>query len=280
MQITDTIPAFPKEVTIQKLKKYYEQYPEAFNEYFTYHCKATDLDSRLATAIKAYEDSMPSIVKVHKNIANYITEISKLYEDQYQINFPIQVYLIIGAFGSNAYTHRQIIPNITFALEKLSSEEDPLLVLIAHEFGHAAHNIITNQTQFEWKMMQWEHPYTWLLQEGAATHLSRKIIANKEPSIYFSHDLHGEAWLSFAQENSCKIIHQFYQDSNAENRSVYKEWFSITGGSNFGHSRLAYFIGDMLFQDFVQMYGEKGALLLWTKRDFIYLVDEWFKSRM
>ncbi|MFC7686426.1 hypothetical protein [Ureibacillus sp. GCM10028918] len=278
MKIIDTFPAFTKEATLERLRQYHENYPEIFNEYFSYHCKNTD--ERLHKAIEKYPNDWDSINKVHQSIEHLLEEIVQNYQTKYQLDFPITVNLIIGAYGTNAYTHREIIPDITFAMEKLSFEADPLRIIIAHEFGHVAHNILSDGHGMDWKTVHWNHPYIWLLQEGAATHFSKQIIPNLNESIYFSYNNAGDEWLQFAKDNKRGIISRFVKDINSGKSSmeVFKEWFSINGGSTFGYSRLAYFIADCFFQDRVNEIGELNTLLLWKNEDYFSVADAWLGS--
>jgi hypothetical protein len=187
----------------------------------------------------------------------------------YEVDFPVDVNLIVGGFGSNAFTYRQIIPNVTFALEKLSPVPDHLKAITAHEFGHAAHNIISNDAGMEWSKVDWNSPLTWLYQEGAATHFSRQTAKGMNESIYFSFDDEGEKWLQFFYKNEDKIISAFAVDVTTETPFVvFKEWFSINGGLKFGYSRLGYLIGDRFFQELIKRRGERGAIIAWKDADF------------
>ncbi|MEK3856301.1 hypothetical protein [Cytobacillus sp. FSL H8-0458] len=136
------------------MRSYYDKYPEIFKEYFAYHCK--DTEERHRRSIAKY--SMSAIDAVHVKIAPLIDEVAHNYSDRYQVSFPIDVNLIVGGYGSNAFTHRMIIPNITFALEKLSPETDHLKAIVAHEFGHVCHNIISNASGMDWTKIRWENP--------------------------------------------------------------------------------------------------------------------------
>jgi hypothetical protein len=182
----------------------------------------------------------------------------------------------VGGFGSNAYTYRQIIPNITFSLEKLSPEPDHLKAIVAHEFGHAAHNIISNEDGIDWTQVQWYSPLTWLNQEGAATHFSRRTAVDLHPSIYFSYDEKGYEWLTFSKANKNEIKKAFAEDYLALTPElVFREWFSINGGQKFGYSRLGYFIGDMFFQYQIENLGEIKAVTAWKERGFQEHVKQW-----
>ncbi|HLR36647.1 MAG TPA: hypothetical protein VK084_01270, partial [Chitinophagaceae bacterium] len=213
MKVMDTFSAFPEKRNLERLREYYEKYPEIFNTYFLHHCQ--DTDERLNKALERYNDDWKSIIKVHQSIKILLKDITNSYQIKYQLQFPNNVNLIIGAYGSNAYTHREIIPDITFAMERLSFKEEPLSVIIAHELGHAAHGIISENYQMDWKNIQWDHPYIWLLQEGAATHFSKQIVPNLKESIYFSYDLNGDGWLTFAKEHKQEIISNFANDLNS-----------------------------------------------------------------
>lgn len=276
MQVINTLEAFPINRTLDSLKEYYQKYPTVFDFYFQFHCKNTD--ERLSQALSKYPADWHSIEKVQSQIGTLIEKITQRYDGLYNLNFPICVYLIVGAYGSNGYTNHKVIPDITFALERLTYDQDPLQVLIAHEFGHAAHNIISNNNQMNWKRVQWGHPYTWLLQEGAATHFSRKIVPNIEESIYFSYKYGEDEWLKFARNNSGEIIESFTRDLQGEksNQDIFKEWFSINGGKTYGYTRLGYFIADSMFQDFVQRIGEVETLLLWKNDTFFQDIENYF----
>ncbi|QOR64958.1 hypothetical protein IM538_14020 [Cytobacillus suaedae] len=279
MKIIDTIPFFIHnyQPSLTFLRDYYNEYPEIFKEYFAYHCK--DTEERHHQSITKYSQAFPTIKKVHENIVPIIREIADEYNRIYQVSYPIEVNLIVGGFGSNAYSHRQIIPNITFALEKLSSETDHLRTIVAHEFGHAAHNILSNKARTDWKQVQWTSPLIWLYQEGVATHFSRMIATNLRPSIYFSFNDEGEDWLAFCESNKEKIKKAFVKDLTVENlQTLFREWFSINGGNRFGYSRLAYFLGDMLFQDLIRMKGERDAIISWKEQGFEEEIKSWLNQ--
>jgi len=276
MKIIDTVPFFMNnyEPTISFLRSYYADYPDIFAEYFPRHCK--DTEERHTASIQKYPHYFPSIKEVHKIIVPIIKEVTEEYSKQYQITFPIDVHLIVGGFGSNAYTHRQIIPNITFALEKLSPNPDHLRVIVAHEFGHAAQNILTDQAGMDWTKAQWTSPLNWFYREGVATYFSRKTAPGLHPSIYFSYNDEGHEWLAFANKHSGEIKRAFADDyQSLETPSLYQEWFSINGGEKFGHNRLAYFIGDLFFQEEITRLGEMNAIIAWKEADFEEHIKQW-----
>lgn len=276
MKIFDTIPFFINnyQPSLTFLRSYYNEYPEIFKEYFAYHCK--DTEERHNNSISKYPQTISTIKHVYENIVPIIEEVTDEYSRIYHITYPLEVNLIVGGFGSNAYTHRQIIPNITFALEKLSPEYDHLRTIVAHEFGHATHNIISNEARTDWKQVPWNSPLTWLYQEGAATHFSRRTAPNLHPSIYFTYNEEGYDWLKFCESNKQEIKMAFGRDLLIANpQSLFREWFSINGGNRFGYSRLAYFIGDMLFQHLIKIKGEIDATIYWKEDGFEEEIKKW-----
>ncbi|WP_234396894.1 hypothetical protein [Bacillus massiliglaciei] len=199
-----------------------------------------------------------------------------MYTKKYQVTFPIEVNLIVGGFGSNAYTHRQIIPNITFALEKLSPRQDHLRTIAAHEFGHVTHNTLSHEAGTDWEKIDWYSPLIWLLQEGAAIHLSRQIVTDLTPSMYFSFDDEGKDWLTFSESNTDKIKAAFAWDiTNKSTHYVYREWFSINGGERYGYSRLGYYLADLFFQSLIRDGGEQQAMIAWKNREYEKKAKEW-----
>jgi hypothetical protein len=279
VKIIDTFSSFPKHPSIEKLRAYYERYPGIFRYYFSYHCK--DTEERLEQAMERYMENLCDIKKVHQTIKPLVLKVVRKFYSNYQLEFPINIHFIIGAYGSNAYATREIIPDITFALERLTYKENPLQVIIAHEIGHVAHHIISNNHHMNWTMVKWDHPYIWLLQEGAATHFSKQIVPDLMESIYFSYDYDGDEWMDFAKKNKKEIISKFANDIHAgkDNLEIFKEWFSINGGAAFGYNRLAYFIADSFFQDVIRKKGELNTLLLWKQKSFIQVVDDWLRNK-
>ncbi|KQL34368.1 hypothetical protein [Psychrobacillus sp. FJAT-21963] len=276
MRIIDTVPYFLYNYnsSIDFLRTYYSVYPDVFKEYFTYHCK--DTEERHMESLKKYPEYIERIKEVHHNILPIIEETEEEYFKLFQISFPIDVNLIVGGFGSNAYTHRQFIPDITFSLEKLSPKTEHLRTIVAHEFGHAAQNIMSEEAGIDWTEVQWKSPLTWLNQEGAATHFSRRTAINLNSSIYFSYNDEGEDWLSFSTKNRKEIKRAFSEDySNLTDELLFKKWFSINGENRFGYSRLGYFVGDMFFQHQIENLGEINAVIAWKEKGFEESVKQW-----
>jgi len=276
MKIVDTVPYFLEnyQPSINFLRNYYSSFPDIFKEYFLYHCK--DTEERHEQSIQMYPQVMHSIQEAHRNIVPLLQEIEKSYLNLYDVSFPIDVNLIVGGFGSNAYTYRQIIPNVTFALERLSSSVSHLKVIIAHEFGHLTQNILSDKASIEWSKVNWNSPLTWLFQEGAATHFSRKTVPGLSPSIYFSYDDHGEEWLQYALQHKDEIKVEFAKALKKYTpQEIFQEWFSINGGRTFGYSRLGYFLGDLLLQEKILKVGELNAIVAWEDHGFEESIQGW-----
>ena len=277
MKIHDTAEYFLNsfEPSIDFLRSYYEKYPDIFADYFASHCK--DTDERHNESIRKYPPYFTAIKQVYENILPIIDEIANEYWKLYQISFPVDINLIIGGFGSNAYyTYRQTIPNITFALEKLSPNPDHLRVIVAHEFGHLAQNILSDQAGIDWTKIQWNSPLIGIYQEGAATHLSRQTVLGLQPSIYYSYNEEGYDWLDFANENKREIKKAFGDDYLTQlPGELFREWFSINGGKRFGYNRLAYYLGNMFCQYQIEKIGEKAALVAWRNENFEEQVKQW-----
>ena len=273
MNIYNTVPYFLEKfkTNYQFLQNYHEKYSPHFKEYFLYHCK--NADEKMKVAIGKYPDAINEIQECNQKIETLIRVIVEAYELKYKIKFTNDVHIIVGCYGSNAFTHRQIIPDVTFCLEKLSSKDDHLKVIIAHEFGHALHNILTDRTGIDWSKLQWTHPYTWLLQEGCATYFSKQVSVANE-SVYFSYDDKGEEWLRFAQNNTEEIITSFLKDIKTDSQNVFREWFSINGGTRFGHTRLGYFIGFIAMERLIKKHGEIKAITFWKEPNFIEEMEQ------
>ncbi|MDN4606431.1 DUF5700 domain-containing putative Zn-dependent protease [Sporosarcina highlanderae] len=268
MKIYNTVPYFLENYkpTEQFLKQYFQKFTPHFEEYFLYHCN--NFEEKIRAAIQKYPEKLNDIKETNKKIEQLIHQIVSTYERKYNVEFIKDVHLIVGAYGSNAYTHRQIIPEVTFCLERLSSEDEQLKVIIAHEFGHALHNMLSDKAKMDWSKLQWFHPYTWLLQEGCATYFSRQVTAAGE-AVYFSYDGSGEEWLEFAKVNKQKIITTFIEDIKRHSPTeIFREWFSINGGTHFGFTRFGYFIGFNILLRLIEKYQEINAVTIWKESNF------------
>ncbi|WP_245808880.1 hypothetical protein [Shouchella patagoniensis] len=280
MQINDTVPYFLNhyQPTISFLRNYYENYPETFKSYFPLHCK--DTKERLQQSLDKYPHAFQTITEVHALIPSIIKETAEHYRTRYMIDYPGTIHLLVGGFGSNSYTHRQIIPDISFALERLLPNRQSLRVIVAHEFGHATQNILSDQAGMKWEKKEWTNPLIWLNQEGAATHFSRQIAPELPRSIYFTYSTEGDDdWLEFAIASEQVIKRAFASDYDNETTAfLLREWFSVNGGTHFGYSRLGYFLGDRFFQQQIERFGEKEAIIAWRKPSFLDDVSKWIRQ--
>ena len=268
MKVYNTAPYFLENYmpSIEFLKHYHEKFSPHFEEYFLYHCK--NANEKMENALQKYPYKMDDIKESSHKIENLIQHVVSTYKQKYSVEFTKDVHIIVGAYGSNAFTHRQIIPEVTFCLEQLSPKDESLQVIISHEFGHALHNILSDQSGMDWSQVQWFHPFTTLLQEGCATYFSEQAV-EADKSVYFSYDNDGEEWLRFAEYNKRDIIAEFLKDYKSHTRpEIFREWFSINGGSSFGFTRLGYFIGYTVVQTLIELYPERKAVTLWKEPNF------------
>ncbi|GAB0168281.1 M3 family metallopeptidase [Lysinibacillus sp. CTST325] len=272
MFIHDTVTDFTDNYlpTIDYLKKYYEKHARHFEEYFRFHCH--NVDEKMEMAIQKHQEKISALIEIKDKMPMFISDIARDYEQVYDIAFTKDVHLIVGLFGSNAFTYRQIIPEIAFCLEKLSPQDRHLQIIIAHELGHALHHLLSEKRGIDWAIVDWESPFTWLLQEGIATYFSTKMVsARKDEYFAFEEDLE---WITFATNNKQIIIEEFLSDlTSLDARAVFFEWFSINGGKRFGFNRLAYFIAYEFIQSCLQELAELDVITLWRDvnyQDVIY----------
>lgn len=87
--------------------------------------------------------------------------------------------------------------------------------------------------------------------------------------MYFSFNSDGEEWLRFAKEHEAEIAELFLHDLEKLSRAeMFYEWFSINGGERFGHTRLAYYLGNRIVENRIARFGEIEAITLWKEADF------------
>jgi hypothetical protein len=223
------------------------------------------VQAKLKVAVPKHLEKLSDLKMMSESMPRLIQEISTRYQDRYHVKFIKDVH--VGIYGSNAFTYRQIIPEIAFCLEKLSSNELHLECIIAHEFGHALHNMISDQEGMDWTRLDWNSPYTWLLQEGCAIHFSKQAVYAREDEYFaFEEDLD---WLDYVQCHLTGIMSSFLEDmTTLPPTDIFREWFSINGGTNYGYTRLAYYIGYKLVENLINEYGEIGAVTIWHKEDY------------
>ncbi len=278
MKIYDITTEFVKnyEPSITYLNEYFDANQEHFDEYFTYHC--INKEEKMHQAVEKHPAKLTDILENSKKMPSYIKEITHAYETMYNVKFMQDVHLIVGIYGSNAYTYRQFNPEIAFCLEKLSPKTEHLQTIIAHEFGHATHNLISIKEKIDWSYVDWYSPYTWLLQEGVATYLSTKVVdARKDVYFAFKDD---ENWLKFCENYKHLIFNKFVEALQTNTaQQIFKEWFSINGGETFGVTRLGYFIAYTLVTELIEQYGELSTFTLWKEKEFKLLLFNELKNK-
>ena len=273
MKINDLVTPFlvDYEATIQYYETYFQKHPEVFQFYFQVHCK--NKKEKLERALIQHPQKLEQMKWVKDQIPVYISEISRKFEEMFPITFTEDVQIFVGLGGSMAYTTHSMNPQVAFSVDRIESEETGLKVLIAHEFGHATHHIYSSKQSIDVQKIKWGSPYTWLMQEGLATYLSRQVIEAPK-DVYYAFG-RNEEWLSFVQANKKKIIEAFQQDLKEQTaQEIFKEWFSINGGRKFGHKAIAYYIGCEIVEKLVEQQGVKKAILLWGQEGFEQVIDK------
>lgn len=119
------------EPSIGYLEQYFERNPQHFEEYYKYHC--LNKEEKMKNALSKHQMKLSDINQMKLMMPSFIHEITKKYVETYLIHFTQDVHLLVGIYGSNAYTYRQYNPEIAFCLERLSSKEDHFKAIIAHE---------------------------------------------------------------------------------------------------------------------------------------------------
>ncbi|MBJ7957261.1 aminopeptidase [Bacillus cereus group sp. N28] len=280
--INNTIPSFLKllesdDIGLHDLDKYYDMYPEAFEEYFNYHCPKTE--ERLSSAIKKYPEKLKDIRIISETLPSIIQEISEEYHIQFGFNIDLTFHLFVGGFGSNAFVERDIIGDIFLSAEKLSPEREHLRVIVAHEIDHIYHNFVLQESGMDWTKAQWTDAAVSLYREGVATYLSQRIAKGLSKSVYYSYDNDGDDWLYCYEEHKDHIKKHFLQDYvKGWTDEKEKEWFRLSGGTYFGCNRLGYFLGTSYMEYIVNTFGESEALTFWTKNNLKSSVMEWLQK--
>ncbi|KOP80125.1 hypothetical protein AMS59_01560 [Lysinibacillus sp. FJAT-14745] len=115
MFIHDTVTDFTDNYlpTIDYLKKYYEKHASHFEEYFRFHCH--NVDEKMKMAIQKHKEKISALIQIKDKMPKLISDIARNYEQMYEITFTKDVHLIVGLYGSNAFTYQQIIQKLHFA---------------------------------------------------------------------------------------------------------------------------------------------------------------------
>ncbi|GAK13168.1 hypothetical protein [Geomicrobium sp. JCM 19039] len=257
------------------MHNYQRAFSDTFKTYRKYHCKNTIEQKELALS----EYSIDHIKRVHREIIPIIERSARAYEEQYNLVFPISVQLIVGVYGSNAYAEREVVPNITFALEQLPADKESLSIIVAHELGHVAHHMLTDQKGCDWRERMWHDPRISAFQEGAAMHFSKQIVTGLPHFMYFSFDAQQDDGynksLTLLPSIARAFLHDLQQESSTQ---MVREWFSIRGGKQFQIPRLGYVIGEQFVATEIGRLGEERALTLWTDPNFLQFMNSWLEE--
>ena len=267
MNIYDYATPFLK--SYEPTELYYEDcfqaHKEVYDYYFAGHCR--DKEMKMKKALVEHPNKLQQMQWVAANIPPFIKDITVKYEQAFPVKFMQDVYIFVGLGGSNAYTYRSMDPQIAFCVEKLEAEEGVLQTIIAHEYGHSLHHQYTTYCGIEASEISWNDPYTWLLQEGIATFLSMQVV-DVPRDVYFAYT-RDVKWLTFCEENIAQIAAALKKDlAERTTAEIFKEWFSINGGTTFGYTRLAYYIGTSVVESFVHEIGVEQTMTLWGRLDF------------
>ncbi|TFD94416.1 DUF5700 domain-containing putative Zn-dependent protease [Jeotgalibacillus sp. R-1-5s-1] len=265
MRIIDTATDFVEnyESTLDYLNRFYKKHEEEYAFYFERHCR--NVVEKKHKALLLHPEKLDEILPMRDIFFEEIDSITKAYEAMLPVRFTQDVHLFVGLYGSNAFTYRQYNPEVGFCLEKLSGERTHIQVIVAHEFGHAAHHIYNDTFGTDWEKVDWMSPLTWLLQEGIATYLSKQVV-QADFDEYFAYEKDQE-WMDFAVGNESLIAERFLDDLQS-GEDIFKEWFSINGGAHFGFTRLAYYLGYKVVEKLAEKYSIEELLTLWVKETF------------
>ncbi|MGG1330300.1 aminopeptidase [Bacillus tropicus] len=280
--INNTIPNFLKlwesdDGELEILNQYFTSHPEIFDEYFKYHCPKTG--ERLSNAIKRYPEKIEDIRIIAEALPTIIQEIMNAYQYKYNFDVNMKFHLFVGGFGSNAFVEREIIGDIFFAAEKLSTDLNHLRVIVAHEIGHIYHNVMLQNDGMDWGKAEWADATVNLYREGVATYLSKQIMKGLNESVYYSYDNEGERWLQYCIENEEHIKKRFLEEYiEGWTFEKEKEWFRLSGGNYFGYNRLGYFLGTAFVEYVVQALGESEAFTFWNKHNLKSSVMDWLSK--
>lgn len=274
MRIIDTVGDFVShyQPTSEYLEQYYHQFQADYDVYFAHHC--LHIETKKRAALKKHSPKLPELLPMRDLFLEHIPKILQRYEEMFDVKYTKTVRLLVGLYGSTAFVYQQYHPDVAFCLEKLPYNETYIKLIIAHEFGHVMHYLYNDIYSQDWHLVNWTHPYTWLLQEGIATTLSTLLVeARLDEHFAFEED---REWLDFAQKNESLIAKQFLCDMKTINDShtIYKEWFSINGGKNFKQTRLGYYLGYQIVNALLTQYDIKETFTIWKEDDFLSIMEQ------
>ncbi|MBR7552693.1 DUF2268 domain-containing putative Zn-dependent protease [Allobacillus sp. GCM10007491] len=164
----------------------------------------------------------------HQKVADYLSEIKSLLgcED------PIKIVIIyfVGAFENNAFVAPYDDERLALCLPIENGNSD---ITLCHELTHVVHIKSANMNA------DWQRTIaSIIIQEGLATHVSKKLVPGKEDRVYIEHE---EGWLASCRVKKSEMIHgirPYLNDDSSE--TVYK--FTMGTGST-NTEREAYYVG-------------------------------------
>lgn len=279
MRIIDTTPSFfqqverTNELTVDHLEAYYAKFSDVFDTYFASHCQRSP--ERLAEAIERYPTELNSMRSLAAKLPTVVEEIYGLMYTVLNYSMELNICLLVGGYGSNAYvTHDG---TLHFAVETLPCQSDHLRVLVAHEMAHAFHFQLLKDEGFQFSRLAWDG-YTSLYLEGVATVLSKRVVPDLPPGVYFSFDDRSAPWIAFCEAHSPDIYTRLNEDLAHWTMDEEVEWFRIRGGKLYGLNRLGYFVASQLIEDRMRSTGVRETMTLWAHRDLKSVIQGWMSK--
>ncbi|WDL97156.1 hypothetical protein [Alicyclobacillus sp. ALC3] len=259
--------------TLGHLDTYYGRFPDIFDTYFKSHCTRTP--TRLNSAIERYPATVDTMKRCVALLPSLVAEVYDEMSGLLQHALPMEIRLLVGGFGSNAYvTHDG---TLHFAVELLPCETALLRVLIAHEMAHAFHFRLLTEAGFQFSQLAWDG-YTSLYLEGLATFVSMLLNPGLPEAAYFSFDNSGGDWVSFCRNHYEDIKERINDDLQHWDMEQEIEWFRLRGGKTYGMNRLGYFIGTEFISSCVESIGLIDTMRLWGMQDIQPVVQHWMSG--
>lgn len=257
------------------LNDYHKEHPDIFNTYFNGYCKKTDV--KMAKSIERYSEDYSRLEKVIKMLPHVIEKVAAKGERHFGFSINVPVHIFVGIYGSNAFVDHQA--EIYLAVEKLPSDPGLLEIIVAHEMVHSYHYHLLGNAGIDWNSIDWLDARNSMYLEGVATSISEKLVPGYSKSVYFSYDEQGEEWLSFCHDNHLRLADAFLIDFKNGSVNMEREWFRLSGGQQFGYSRIGYYLGTVFVTDLCRKLSEREILTLLAKGSVSKAVDCWFGAQ-
>ncbi|GGB34387.1 hypothetical protein GCM10011409_09830 [Lentibacillus populi] len=278
MEIENTVEKFlsSNKPDLSSIRKYHLAHPKIFNTYFNGYCKKTT--EKMKAAIYRYSEDYSRLQEIAKLLPGVIKNVAGKGKDYFGFSLDVPVHIFVGLYASNAFVDHKT--EIYFAVEKLHQDPKLLEVIVAHEFVHSYHYHILGRAGIDWNAINWLDVRISMYLEGIATYFSEKLVPGNPKSVYFSYDEKGEDWFSFCQENYMKLVEAFKDELENGSVNMEQEWFRLSGGKQFGYSRLGYYLGTSFVRDLCKRLTASEALTLLANGDITNSVDNWFKAQL